>query len=63
MNEKIMEDAGFGEEVKKVKAGKCPFCNTMVDLSEFRDEISKKEFLISGICQKCQDEFFGGNDE
>lgn len=63
MNEKIMEQAGFSEEVNNVKAGKCPFCKKMVDLSEFRDELSKKEFLISGICQRCQDKFFGGNDE
>lgn len=27
--------------------------------TEFRDEISKKEFSISGLCQKCQDKVFG----
>jgi len=26
--------------------------------SEFRDEISRKEFTISGLCQKCQDSIF-----
>ena len=25
----------------------------------FRDEISTKEYLISGLCQKCQDKIFG----
>lgn len=25
----------------------------------FRDELSRVEFSISGMCQKCQDEFFG----
>ena len=30
---------------------------------DFRDEISKKEFGISGFCQACQDDIFGGPDE
>ncbi len=30
---------------------------------DFRDEISKKEFGISGFCQACQDDIFGGSDE
>ncbi len=29
------------------------------DALEFRDAISQKEYTISGMCQKCQDEFFG----
>ena len=28
----------------------------------FRDALSRKEFTISGLCQKCQDAFFGGGD-
>tara|TARA_B100001964_G_C14125849_1_gene550512 strand:- start:906 stop:1118 length:213 start_codon:yes stop_codon:yes gene_type:complete len=27
---------------------------------EFKDEVSKKEYTISGLCQKCQDKVFGG---
>ncbi len=27
--------------------------------NEFTDEISKREYSISGLCQKCQDKFFG----
>ena len=26
---------------------------------EFKDEVSKKEYGISGLCQTCQDEIFG----
>lgn len=26
---------------------------------EFRDELSRREFRISGMCQKCQDATFG----
>lgn len=25
---------------------------------EFRDELSRREYAISGLCQKCQDAFF-----
>jgi len=39
--------------------GLCPFCGEMVDLEGFRDRRSLREFRISGLCQKCQDEFFG----
>lgn len=28
-------------------------------IGEFRDEISKREYTISGLCQACQDEIFG----
>jgi len=27
--------------------------------TEFKDEISKKEYTISGMCQDCQDNVFG----
>jgi len=27
--------------------------------NEFRDAFSEKEYRMSGLCQKCQDEFFG----
>lgn len=57
MNEHIMKVAGFNEEVKLVKAGKCPFCKTQV--TGFRDLLSLKEYNISGLCQSCQDDFFG----
>ena len=40
------------------KNGKCPFCGKEVTESEFKDELSLREFRISGLCQKCQDEFF-----
>jgi len=44
----------------KLKAeGRCPLCAEMVDTNAFRNEISKREFRISGICQVCQDRFFG----
>ena len=58
MNEKIMKAVGFGKEVEKVKEGKCPFCSKKIKMEDFTDESALKEYHISGICQKCQNEFF-----
>lgn len=59
MNEEIMKTAGFKQYVNDVKAGFCPFCKKEIDSdTEFRDKLSIKEFQISGLCQKCQDNFF-----
>ena len=30
---------------------------------DFRDELSRKEFGISGFCQSCQDDIFGPDDD
>ena len=30
------------------------------DASTFNDNLSRKEFTISGLCQSCQDSVFGG---
>lgn len=58
MNPKIMKALGFKHEVTNVENGLCPFCNQKIDLSSFKDELSSKEYTISGLCQKCQDETF-----
>mgnify|MGYP001184501971 CR=1 FL=1 len=36
---------------------KCVMCGG--DAKEFRDDISKKEYQISKMCQVCQDSVFG----
>ena len=61
MNKDIMQQMGFGSEVKLVEARKCPFCTKPVDVNDFRNEISRRENSISGLCQKCQDDFFGAD--
>ena len=43
----------------KIDAGKCPTCGEPA--GSFRDDISRKEFAISGMCQECQDSVFGGD--
>lgn len=30
--------------------------------TEFKDELSRREYSISGLCQKCQDEVFDGSE-
>ncbi len=54
-----MKQAGLGEYVKQVEAGNCPICKKSVDGITFKNELSLKEFHISGMCQACQDDIFG----
>ena len=49
--------AFFGRSVSLAKAGnQCVCCGKSA--TEFRDEISKREYQITSLCQKCQDEVF-----
>lgn len=54
---------GFGSQVENIDKGKCAFgCDLSLDEvgnPVFRDEVSAREFGISGFCQKCQDKTFG----
>jgi len=36
----------------------CVRCGRPVNDGDFRDEVSKKEYYLSGLCQKCQDEIW-----
>ena len=51
----------FGiDREKSIKSNQCVFCFKTIDPdTEFQDEISKREFTISGLCSKCQDKTFG----
>jgi hypothetical protein len=44
--------------IMRLKDDKCPMCGHIIDPNEFRDDLSRKEFDISHMCQKCQDEIF-----
>jgi len=38
----------------------CTWCAKEIDEEkEFRNEVSRREYKISGFCQQCQDETFG----
>ncbi len=42
---------------ESIQADICTWCGKPA--KEFRNPLSKKEYTISGLCQKCQDEVFG----
>ena len=44
-----------------IRAGKCVM--TGKDAGPFRDELSKREYMISGMGQEAQDQIFGPDDE
>ena len=48
----------YPNAVKDIVENKCPMCHSDIKESDFKDELSKKEYSISGMCQKCQDEVF-----
>ena len=58
MHKKIMQTLGFNDEVNLVENGQCPFCKKIINEAEFKNKLSKKEYLISGLCQSCQDKYF-----
>ena len=43
--------------------GCCTFCDEFIESDEFDNELSAKEYSISGMCQSCQDETFGVSEE
>lgn len=54
-----MIKAGFEKEVKLIERFMCPICLEDIPLlNAFKDELSKKEYHISGMCQECQDSIF-----
>lgn len=47
----------FGRErTQSIKEDICTVCGEPA--IEFDDELSRKEYTISGMCQRCQDEVF-----
>lgn len=60
MNKDLMRSIGFGAQVDLIEEGKCPFCKKIVE--GFEDVKSYKEFQISGLCQKCQDDIWTRSD-
>lgn len=45
------------KRVDSIKQDICTWCGKPA--VEFRDELSRKEYTISGFCQECQDKTFG----
>ena len=60
----LLRAFGFDDEVNNLESDKCPFCgSTKTTRADFRDEISWREFKISGLCQRCQDKSFAEPEE
>jgi len=45
--------------LERLKEHKCTGCNEEIS-GKWKDELSWKEYNISGMCQDCQDNIFGG---
>lgn len=51
----------FGNKrTEAIENGHCVSCGN--GIPGFRDELSEKEYKISGFCQSCQDEIFPPNN-
>jgi len=57
MEEDIKKDSGL-ESLDAFSSSFCPVCSIEIDLKDFDDMQSVKEFRISGLCQVCQDKIF-----
>jgi Fe2+ or Zn2+ uptake regulation protein len=55
--EKLINSISGSNRVFCIGENICTWCSEPA--TEFRNEISRHEYLISGFCQKCQDETFG----
>ena len=56
----------FGvDRVQTIAGGDCISCDEARDLkaTSFRDDVSRKEYSISGMCQSCQDDLFGPDQD
>lgn len=52
-------DILFPEQYAAKQMRLCPFCGVGINVGDFRDPLSLREYEISGLCQPCQDEVFG----
>jgi hypothetical protein len=64
MENYIKDQFGFDRR-SIIRSNKCvpPPNGCGGDATEFRDELSRKEYTISGLCQKCQDKVFDSDNE
>ena len=54
----LEETTGRSTAISEERCANPPFgCGEKI--SGFRDSLSKKEYTISSLCQKCQDKVFG----
>jgi hypothetical protein len=49
---------GFNKEADAIEKQTCPFCGKSVSSKDFKDQKFLDEFNTSGLCKKCQLDFF-----
>lgn len=56
-----LTDISGDSRIKAIEEDRCinPPIGCGKPAKEFRNEISSREYTISGLCQDCQDRFFG----
>ena len=59
MNKDIIKTL-LPEQSERIEKGECPSCEKEIDLeTEFEDnDLGMREFLISGLCERCQGNIF-----
>jgi len=58
--ETLLSDLFGVNRRQTIESDTCVSCKG--EAKEFRDEISRREYFISGFCQTCQDLVFNEND-
>ena len=62
--EDLLAILGGSPRKEVITTGRCMSCKTdSITEDSFRDDLSIKEYKISGMCQKCQDDFFGVSED
>lgn len=46
------------DAANRAEEGLCTSCGNKIVENDFKDYLSRKEYSISGFCQKCQDKTF-----
>ena len=54
--ERVSKEMFGRSRLESIRSNICVMCGSLAE--DFRDELSRKEFSISGMCQKCQDKMF-----
>jgi hypothetical protein len=57
-NARFAAIVAFGKRAgDRLDRGLCPRCGKPAK-EDFRDDVSRREYLITGLCQSCQDVIF-----
>jgi hypothetical protein len=61
-NARFAAMVAFGKRAAdRLDRGMCPRCGKQAK-DDFRDDVSRREYVISGLCQPCQDAIFVDDD-